>query len=244
MSRLFTFGCSFTNYRWSTWADCLAPEFNEFKNWGQSGAGNPYIFNSVMEADQQYIFNSTDTVVVCWTNIMREDRYIKNHWVTPGNIMTSTMFSKEFVTDLVCERGNLIRDMAMIKAVKTLLENKSGLSWKFLSLCPLRRVDPYSNTEMQYHDVFNLYANVIDCILPSYLDVLGDAYWKTNKEKRFQYPEGGVDYHPTPAEHLKYLDTVLPGWVTKAETRVKIAQESVNLNKDPTRSGMTRFYRL
>jgi hypothetical protein len=74
MSRLFTFGCSFTNYRWSTWADCLAPEFDEFKNWGQSGAGNPYIFNSVMEADQQYIFNSTDTVVVCWTNIMREDR--------------------------------------------------------------------------------------------------------------------------------------------------------------------------
>jgi hypothetical protein len=46
MSRLFTFGCSFTNYRWSTWADCLAPEFDYFENWGQSGGGNHYIFNS------------------------------------------------------------------------------------------------------------------------------------------------------------------------------------------------------
>ena len=244
MSRLFTFGCSFTNYRWSTWADCLAPEFNEFKNWGQAGAGNPYIFNSVMEADQQYVFNKTDTVVVCWTNIMREDRYIRDRWVTLGNIMTTPIFTKEFVTDAVCERGNLIRDMAMIKAVKALLENKPDVTWRFLSLCPLCRPDPYNTAEIQHQDVFNLYANVIDCILPSYIDVLGDAYWNTDKEKRFRYPEGEVDYHPTPAEHLKYLDTVLPGWVTKAETRVKIAQESVNLNKDPRRSGMTRFYRL
>ena len=248
VSRLFAFGCSFTNYRWSTWADCLAPEFAEFKNWGQSGAGNPYIFNSVMEADQQYIFNATDTVVVCWTNIMREDRYIRDRWVTLGNIMTTPIFTKEFVTDAVCERGNLIRDMAMIKAVKTLLENRPGLTWKFLSLCSLRRPDPYSATEMQHQDVFNLYANVVDCILPSYIDVLGDAYWNTDRENRprhgAEYGADKIDYHPTPAEHLKYLDAVLPGWVTNQDTRVKIAQESVNLNKDPTRSGMTRFYRL
>ena len=243
-NRLFTFGCSFTNYRWSTWADILGTQYNEYHNWGQVGAGNHYIFNSIMEADQRCNFDTGDTVIVCWTNVMREDRYIKNCWVTPGNIMTSTIFSKEFVTNAVCERGNLIRDIAMIKAVRTLLESKPGLSWKFLSLCPLRRVDPYGDTEMQYHDVFNLYANVTDCILPSYLDVLGDSYWNTNKEKRFRYPEGGVDYHPTPEEHLTYLDTVLPGWVTNQDTRVKIAQESVNLNKDPRRSGMTRFYRL
>lgn len=242
--RLFTFGCSFTNYNWSTWADCLAPEFDEFKNWGQAGAGNPYIFNSVMEADQWYSFNSTDTVVVCWTNILREDRYVKDRWITPGNVMTASIFTKEFVTDTVCERGNLIRDLAMIKATKTLLANIPGLTWKFLSLCPLGRSDPISTVEMTHHDVFNLYSNVVDCILPSYIDVLGNFYWNSNKEKRFRYPEGGVDYHPTPEEHLKYLDTVLPGWVTKAETRVKIAQESVNLIKDPSRWGKPRLHRL
>ena len=45
-------------------------------------------------------------------------------------------------------------------------------------------------------------------------------------------------------KNLKYLTVVLPGWMTNQDTRVKIAQESVNLNKDPRRSGMTRFYRL
>ena len=248
MRRLYTFGCSFTNYRWSTWADCLAPEFDEFKNWGQSGAGNPYIFNSIMEADQQYKFQETDTVIVCWTNVMREDRYVKDRWITLGNVMTTPIFTKEFKTDCVCERGNLIRDMAMIKAVKTLLENRPGLTWKFLALCDLHRPDPYSSELMLHQDVFNLYRDVTDCILPNFIDVLGDQYWNTKTINRprhdASFGHDKIDYHPTPEEHLKYLDVVLPGWVTKTETRVKIAEETANLNKDPRRSGMTRFYRL
>ena len=72
MSRLFAFGCSFTNYRWSTWADCLAPEFDSFENWGQAGAGNHYIFNSVMECDQRHNFGAGDTVVVCWLERSRQ----------------------------------------------------------------------------------------------------------------------------------------------------------------------------
>jgi hypothetical protein len=69
--------------------------------------------------------------------------------------------------------------------------------------------------------------------MPSYQQVLYPTGWKHSD-----------DPHPTPAEHLTYLDTVLPGWVTKEETRVKIAQESVNLNKDPRRLGMARVKRL
>ena len=84
MSRLFAFGCSFTNYRWSTWADCLAPEFDNFENWGQSGAGNEFIFNSVMEADQRQQFGTGDTVIVCWTTSTRDTDMSMNvgtHWV-------------------------------------------------------------------------------------------------------------------------------------------------------------------
>jgi hypothetical protein len=244
MKRLFTFGCSFTNYRWSTWADCLAPEFEYFENWGQAGAGNHYIFNSVMEADQRHEFSTGDTVIVCWTNVMREDRYIKDHWVTLGNIMTTPIFTKEFVTDAVCERGNLIRDLAFIKATHAMLTARSAVTCKFISMCPILQLDPWEQTQYQNHDAVDVYANVLDSILPSFTTVLGHEYWNTDRHKRFQYPEGGVDYHPTPNEHLTYLDTVLPGWVTKDETRVKIHEESLNLNKDPRRSGMTRVKRL
>ena len=244
MSRLFAFGCSFTNYRWSTWADILAPQYGEYQNWGQAGAGNHYIFNSVMEADQRYQFGNGDTVIICWTNVMREDRYIKNRWITLGNIMTSNMFTKEFVTDTVCERGNFIRDLAFIKAAQILCRSRPELTWRFISMCPMTQIDPWDNKKLEYGDCTDLYADALGDILPSFTNVLGHGYWNTDKAKRFQYPEGGVDYHPTPEEHLTYLDAVLPGWVTNQNTRVKIAQESINLNKDPRRSGMTRFYRL
>lgn len=244
MNRLFAFGCSFTNYRWSTWADILGTQYGEYQNWGQAGAGNHYIFNSVMEADQRHQFGNGDTVIICWTNVMREDRYIKNRWVTLGNIMSTPIFTKEFVTDAVCERGNLIRDLAFVKSVHDLLTAKPTVTWRFISMCPMLQLDPWEKQECQDRDVVDVYQNILDAILPSFTKVLGHDYWNTDKHKRFQYAEGGVDYHPTPEEHLKYLDTVLPGWVTNQDTRVKIAQESINLNKDPNRSGMSKLKRL
>ena len=45
--RLFVFGCSFTQYRWPTWADIIAKDnpHLEYFNTANSGAGNLYIFN-------------------------------------------------------------------------------------------------------------------------------------------------------------------------------------------------------
>jgi len=234
MSRLFAFGCSFTNYRWSTWADCLALEFDYFENWGQSGGGNHYIFNSVMEADQRHQFGDGDTVIVCWTSFTRDDRYVNGRWHTLGNIFNCPIYELKYLKDHYDERGYLIRDLAYIKAVKTLLENRPGLTWRFLSMVELM-ARPTADDDVSLHrDVMRLYSDVLDSILPGYDKTVFLNNW----------PKPGVDSHPTPAEHLKYLDTVLPGWVTNQETRVKIAQESVNLNKDPRRSGMTQFRRL
>jgi hypothetical protein len=64
--RLFTFGCSFTQYIWPTWADILAREFEYYENWGSSGAGNQYIFHSLVECYQRNLLNSNDTI--SWIN--------------------------------------------------------------------------------------------------------------------------------------------------------------------------------
>lgn len=228
MSRLFAFGCSFTNYRWSTWADCLAPEFDYFENWGQSGGGNHYIFNSVVEADQHHNFGASDTVIVCWTSIQRDDRYAKGRWHTLGNVFTCPIYHTTYLEEYVEERGYLIRDLAFMKAIKTLLESRPGLTWKFLSM-----IEP-NNTD-DTCDVLALYQDVVHSILPSYYTVLF---------KEVGWPNRDGDPHPSPDEHLAYLDTVLPGWVTKDQTRVKIREESLNLNKDPGCSGMTQVKRL
>ena len=219
MTRLFAFGCSFTNYRWSTWADALAPEFDSFENWGQSGAGNEFIFNSVMEADQRQQFGAGDTVIVCWTTATREDRYVNERWHTLGNMFDCPIYNKDYLTTHVDERGLLIKTLAYIKAVKTLLENRQ-VQWKFLS--------------MDQVNSLNIYQDVVDSIAPSYCNVLFKDGW----------PNRNGDPHPSPAEHLAYLDVVLPGWVTKESTRVIMQEESINLNKDPRKSGMTKVTRL
>jgi hypothetical protein len=235
MKRLFTFGCSFTNYRWSTWADCLAPEFDYFENWGQSGAGNHYIFNSVMEADQRHKFGTDDTVVVCWTSIEREDRYVSGRWHTPGNVhFAKTVYHPDYLRSHVDERGFLIRDLAYIKAVKTLLENRLGINWKFLSMVELMSRPGPDDEVMLYRDVTRLYSDVLDAIAPGYDQTVFLNNW----------PKPGEDPHPSPSEHLAYLDAVLPGWVTKEDTRVKMQQESIDLKKNPTKTGMSKVIRL
>ena len=235
MSRLFAVGCSFTNYRWSTWFDCLAPEFDHAENWGQAGGGNHYIFNSVMEADQRNNFKSGDTVIVCWTSIDREDRYVDHRWHTPGNAYFATnVYNKEYLKTHIDERGYLIRDLAYIKAVKTLLESKPDVRWEFLSMVEIMAMPFPNDTVSQYRDVMRLYEDVARSIKPGYDKTVFLNNW----------PKPGDDPHPSPEEHLAYIDTVLPGWVTKQETRVKMHEESINLAKDPKKSGMCRQTRL
>jgi hypothetical protein len=83
-------------------------------------------------------------------------------------------------------------------------------------------------------DVTKLYQNVVDSIAPSYYTILFKNGW----------PDRDGDPHPSPEEHLAYLDAVLPGWVTKQSTRVIMREESINLNKNPKKTGMTKVTRL
>ena len=227
MSRLFTFGCSFTNYRWSTWADILGQNYNEYQNWGQSGAGNHYIFNSVMEADQRHCFGSGDTVIVCWTSIHREDRYT-DRWQTLGNIHYTDIYSKEYKQSIT-DRGCLIRDIAMIKAVKTMLEQRN-VEWKFFSVHNMLARDLWDGSIVDA-DVCNLYRDVFESVGPSFRETLFPEAWPDR-----------ADPHPTPSEHLLFLDKAMPGSVTDLNIRATIAQESMHLHK--SRSGMCKQQRL
>ena len=107
-------------------------------------------------------------------------------------------------------------------------------------MCPITQNDVWNDFIIDSKDISELYRETIDIILPSYTEVLRPNGWG------YPRPDCQVDGddHPSPAEHLAYLDQVLPGWVTKQETRVKMYNESINLNKDPKRSGMAKVTRL
>jgi hypothetical protein len=219
MSRLFTFGCSFTQYwRWPTWADILGRNFDFYENWGVCGAGNSLIFYSLIEAYQKHQFTKDDSVYIMWSSTAREDRYVKDKWVALGNIFwdNGSELPNEYIKKFACERGYLLRDLALITAALGLLDS-IGCDYKFLSMVPLTETNYNVNLGGNFHqpaqenlDIIRLYRSTLDNILPSVYEVVFNNNWSSRPGIPDSYNSSVRDFHPTPSEHLAYLQTVLP----------------------------------
>lgn len=229
-NRLFTFGCSFTQYFWPTWADILGQEFEHFENWGKLGGGNQFIFNSLIECMVRNKLNKDDTVIIMWTNVTREDRYINYSWETHGNVYTTQFYSPEFLHRYFDIRGCLIRDLAVIEATKKILE-LSNINHIFLSMVPITNIDQYTvKTLDESDDILFLYKDTIKCIRASIFEKVFDFNWCKNKHPN-------EDLHPTPLEHLDYLDKILPELPISNSTR-KWVSENQNTQSFTTKTPM------
>lgn len=140
MKRLFTFGCSFTNWIWPTWADIYATQFDFFENWGMPSAGNLYIFNSIVEANNKHKFTPDDTIVIMWSGILRNDYYTQR-WT----------FDKENISI----RGSEIINFAYINAIDEWFKSKQ-LNYSFLSMAPY----------IKQGDLYEFYKETLDKIQP------------------------------------------------------------------------------
>lgn len=203
--RFFAFGCSFTKYTSPTWADLIASLYPTYFNYGQPGAGNMYIFNAIMEADQRHRFNKDDLVIVQWSCPSREDRYLNKNWITPGSIVNH--YPEDYILNYFDFRGFLMRDLAAIKATKCFLEN-AGCEYRFISMVPLDSNNEYEHiSDANVADVCEHYLDIIKLIKSSYIEVLG-KYGQIRP--RILHGIEITDNHPLPSEHYKYLQTVLP----------------------------------
>ena len=232
MRRLFTFGCSFTQYwRWPTWADILGRQYNQFENWGICGGGNCQILYNIMECHQRHGITATDTVAIMWTNISREDRYVRDHWLEGGNVYWGSELGDDYVRRYACERGYLIRDLAVISAVNQLLASW-GCQSRQLAMVPLSQdnstnqlgEDPTGAKGLE--DVYALYRPMLEAIAPSVFQVVFGGSWFSGHGIPDTFDCTRRDFHPTPVEHMRYLDSVWPDhgvdldtreWVTKIE---------------------------
>lgn len=182
--RLFTFGCSFTQYAWPTWADIAGYAFNRPENWGRGGAGNHYIFNSIVECHKSHRggISEHDTVVVMWSNVHREDRYINRKWYPMGNVFTQvgTVYSEKFLKEITDIRGFYIRDLAMMYATKVLLES-IGCKWYFTSMVSIENSDQYTyqDATSEIKDLLLYYKDVISCFRPSVHEVIFNFDWRS-----------------------------------------------------------------
>lgn len=148
IQRVFTFGCSMTQYHYPTWADIIGRSYPYFENWGRIGAGNQYVFNSIMECDRRNNLGPDDLVIVAWTSLTRLDCYQFNEWVhfhklladkDNGNVPSS------------CIDGYEILNYAWIYAVHEFLSSKKV---NFISMTVVD-YDQKSRAGKLYSDTLN-----------------------------------------------------------------------------------------
>lgn len=216
--RFFAFGCSFTNHMIESWADIVAYDLKvPFYNYGRGGAGNQYIFNTVMQADLIHNITSDDLVMVNWTNVCREDKYLNNKWVTPGNIYTQDVYDNSYIKKWADPLNYSLRDFASFKAVADLLKNK-GIEHHFMKMIDFDIINQWDTSQKlseqtRYENTVNrlleMYKPYLDNIEKSFYEVL----WNNDVHKKFELERTQVhpkfrDGHPDVSDQLQYLQAV------------------------------------
>jgi hypothetical protein len=241
--RFFAFGCSFTNYKWMTWADIIARDVEYYENWATPGAGNHFIFNSFMEADARHKFDQDDLIIIFWSTKEREDRYYNNAWLNDTNVTQEKTYGKDWFKKFSLDfRSFLIRDLAMIKAVQTILAHKqcdwANFAWyEFFNSAELR--EPFKDPKNKEHilhmwqeqskSVYNGHsvAEFFDDtdVIKVYQDVFEniDAVYKWYETSHVTNRKVPDDNHPSPAEALNFLDWVWPHNTISSATRLHVA---------------------
>jgi|APSaa5957512535_1039671.scaffolds.fasta_scaffold52873_1 hypothetical protein len=200
MSKLITFGCSFTKYMYPTWADIIALEYDEFDNWGHLGGGNHLMMYSLSECMARGKISSSDTVIIMWTSVGREDRFINGEWSNEGSVYNSS-YTDKMIKEFTDPNGYLLTNLGTINAVKLMLD-AIGCNYTFLKTCPFSDIDD-SDKKLDFElgnlskDIYEVYSGTLDIIKPSVYEVVFGNEWPKRN-----------DTHPTPLEYYMYLKII------------------------------------
>jgi hypothetical protein len=215
--RVWSFGCSFTQYLWPTWADIIIHHANtlgnEGHNLGRCGAGNQFIASRVWECNAKYKFSSDDWVFICWSGFNREDRFTQQKgWVTPGNVHVQDIFGTELLQNWAYDRHYAMRDAMLITSTVKGLQ-QLGVNVVTWHMNPIRQlIGDYAIPATGIIDIIDTYE--LGSKFPSMMEFMGtvnqdqklhDSRLRVTWDGSHVIPE----FHPTPAEHLSYLQTYI-----------------------------------
>jgi len=217
-----------TSYGWPTWADIIAQEIPESYNYAQSGGGNMFISCQVTEAALRHEFTDTDLIMIMWSSVAREDRYIKGNWLTPGNIYTQNYYNEKFVKEFADDFGYLLRDINLITLTKSFLESKK-LNYYFLNMSPLTIEINDKTIQRKYNLLLEVYKDTLDSILPDIFTLECNRAWPQHPVVK----KGGqrADYHPSPAQHFGYLNKLFPEQQWSENTINFVSTEQAKMEK-------------
>lgn len=210
--RFFTFGCSYTNYMWPTWAELISKEMPniEYYNCGRSGSGNQLISYRIAEVNNRFKLTKDDLVMVMFSSYCREDRWVADFvdtgstgWVSGGNIFAYRYYSKEWVKKFADEQGYLIRDAAIIDMSIKYLEALPCDSHFMLSVPFAMGADDNPSQDEEIKKIKEMYADSFNKISPSLYDVV----IKPNISE-LEYDYKFKDGHLTTTRHYDYLTKI------------------------------------
>lgn len=186
MKRLITTGCSFTNYLPPTWPWFLSEKFNETYNLGKPGAGNEYIFNSLIDADTLLRFGEHDTIIVMWTGFFRIDRSGTNeNWKSTGDITSWPIQDYEYFSKYFSENFLTKRSINFILATYRYLKSKS-LNFYFSSMQSLKDGNNFYHLLNEIFDENFIIDNIANVITENRNPLITQTWG-----------------HPTPLEHYE-----------------------------------------
>jgi len=231
MKRLFTFGCSFTNYAWPTYADFLGNEFDYYENWGWPGLGNRAIAERIAECHARNTFTKDDTVIVQWSSHVRHDWFRTNDlsnkgWQTKGSIfnyLNADIFDRKWIETFWDENAYFMHNMNFILLAQGLL-NSCKSTWRMTTITDIEKLgSDYPNIESHGENIsntsniwesepnFQLYKpSVFDNNKDKWICPIGLHAWKSkNKSFKFRDKQNMItkwtDYHPSCEQHSEWL---------------------------------------
>lgn len=240
MERLFTFGCSFTQFHWPTWGDILGRSFPYHENWAQSGTGNRAIAERVSECVLQNKIGPGDTVVVQWTDAHRFDAhdpyssFPDSNWRYGGNIFVNPNKVK-FIEDMWREESFVLHSLNHIHLTYALLAN-TRCRFFMTNMIPLE-------ADIERFKGYNIYSELFErteWVRPYIKDwthqqsdyepkkFIAHRHDKFLKIRKAQVE---TDEHPQPKHYARWLEQVFPlnididyDWVNKAQSIVDKAE--------------------
>ena len=185
-----------TSYWWPTWADIIAREIPESYNFGQSGGGNMFIACQVTEANLRHKFNSDDLVIIMWSGVSREDRFVRNYWSTPGNIFTQNEYDEQFIQKFADPVGYLLRDLNLITMCYKMLDNLD-IDYHMLNMAPFDQLQSGDTPTIENgRHILEFYKETIDKIKPDLLTVGCNGRWPQHPITSRSPGGQTADYHP------------------------------------------------
>jgi hypothetical protein len=208
MGRIFTFGCSFTEYKWPTWADIILYG-NEGYNCGVSGGGFDSILYRLMETDRKFKLTTEDKIIIVFTTPLRWDLIINGQWSTHGQVTNIPHFMT-YQDKLFSIDGLIYKSFYNIQLIDDFLKYRN-LNYVFGSL---NGIYSHIGNYFEYHDISEetkgLIKYVSDRVNVELMDfktfIMGQGeLWTVTKK----YKNDNSEYHPRPLTHYKWVTEIL-----------------------------------